>query len=110
MSFSYKASNMGNGISDDSVKCEVHSDCHLSQSCLAGWCLETCPDSGCTRKGGTCVDIRRANLTDNTVFPLNTVDLGTKIGDSTLCNSNSPKACCECYESGEAETEEIFTS
>ena len=59
------ASKMGNGISDDSVKCEEHSDCQLSQSCLTGYCGETCPDSGCTEKGGICVDIRRANLTDN---------------------------------------------
>ena len=106
--FSYKASKMGNGISDDSVKCEEHSDCQLSQSCLTGYCGETCPDSGCTEKGGICVDIRRANLTDSTVFPLNTVNLETKIGDSTLCNSNSPKACCECYESGEADTVKKF--
>ena len=52
-------------------------------------------------QGGKCVDIRRANLTDNTVFPLNTVDLGNKIGDSTLCKGIIPKACCECYERGE---------
>ena len=52
-------------------------------------------------QGGKCVDIRRANLTDNTVFPLNTVDLGNKIGNSTLCKGIMPKACCECYERGE---------
>ena len=52
-------------------------------------------------QGGKCVDIRRANLTDNTVFPLNTVDLGNKIGDSRLCNGIIPEACCECYKRGE---------
>ena len=52
-------------------------------------------------QGGKCVDIRRANLTDNTVFPLNTVNLEIKIGNSTLCKGITPKACCECYERGE---------
>merc|ERR1712226_51743 len=59
--------------------------------------VESCPDTGCTEQGGSCVDIRRANLTDFSIFPLNAVDLGNKIGDSTLCKGISSKVCCDCY-------------
>ena len=47
-----------------------------------------------------CVDILRANLKDKNKFPLNAVDLVTKIEGTTgkdLCKGAASEKCCECY-------------
>ena len=47
-----------------------------------------------------CVDILRANLKDKNKFPLNVVDLDTKIEGTTgkdLCKGSASEKCCECY-------------
>ena len=39
----------------------------------------------------------RANLVDESIFPLNTVDLNAKIEGTDLCVGSENEKCCECY-------------
>ena len=57
-------------------------------------------DEGCVASGGMCVDILRANLIDKNAFPLNTVNLDSKIegaNGTALCKGSESEKCCECY-------------
>merc|ERR1712212_656788 len=61
----------------------------------------TCRDTGCTGRGGFCVDIKNANLKSVNIFPRSFVDLGNRIEGAfsqPLCTSVlHVKDCCQCY-------------
>ena len=56
---------------------------------------KTCPDKGCMRQGGFCVDMKKVSLKSKNSFPRNSVNLDKRI-EGDLC-AKDQEGCCQCY-------------
>ena len=90
----YDLSSDTDDIKDDRTLC---SSTDSDKECCRCLRQKPCADNGCEDRGGRCVDILRANLKDENVFPRNTVDLDDKIEGEGLCRGSKSEMCCECY-------------
>jgi len=91
---SYDLTSDTDEIKNDRSLCKSSSS---DMECCRCFRKKPCADNGCEKVGGRCVDILRANLVDENVFPLNTVDLDAKINGTDLCKGSETEKCCECY-------------
>ena len=66
-----------------------------------------CVDKGCIEKGGMCVDMKNARLSNPNYGPRSEVDLDSPLGDDLCANDPSTtvvgqnKQCCTCYKKKE---------
>ena len=98
LSTSYDLEADTDAIKNDRSLCKSPDN---DKQCCRCFKKRPCMDEGCDSKGGMCVDMMRANLTDKNIFPLNAVDLDQKIRDNNgtkLCKgAMGSEKCCECY-------------
>ena len=90
----YDLSSDTDDIKNDMTLC---SSTNSDKDCCRCFRQKPCADNGCEDRGGRCVDILRANLKDEDVFPRNTVDLDDKIEGEGLCRGSKKEKCCECF-------------